>query len=735
MAMLLKYYGATGITPDIISNTYGTSQAQTVSGFNTVCNAEAQSYGLTATCVSTSTGTFTALHALLAQGKPVVVHGYFTASGHVMVILSYTGTEYICNDPAGQWSQQYQYGGYSGTNATEGIQVHYAATAFDDAIGPDGTIWYHYMNGTTTADPTNLTALQSPCPLNTVDFSWTNSGAGWHIDISTTPTFTSYWWKYVSNLNSYTAPAGFVDHVDGVSPLVFQSDTTYYWRITNSGGSFDGSPFTVHYCDTVPPTTAVSVPNAWITGDFTATFNDVDNSGGSGIEKGYYQVLDYDGTKWGANASQGYFTDDFDFLNTSLWTIPANSGTWTASAGMLSQTDETISNTNIYTPLTQNQSNRYLYHFTAKAGGTGTDRRFGFHYFCDDASLLNRGNSYFVWFRLDIQTLEFFKVTNNTFTAAQKVIGNIVTVPDHFYDYKIIYDRITGKTDVYRDNILLGTWTDTTPLSSGNAISFRTGNAQLTVNDLNVYRSRAATKNITVGTPSSDIRYQNTSPVIAAAKIKSIAADSAFNLSPVFSYNLNVDWTDPSCVTVNDGTGSDVDTVCSLSTLSANWTASTDVNSGIVKYLFAIGTTTGATDIVNWTDVALNTFVTASGLSLTAGQTYYFSVKAENTAGLSCINSSDGIFVDLNTNLNNFENPSNILAFLNPFNNILTIDLQNNAADNIRFKIFDIIGNTVMMQNLYDSHSNIDINNLLSGVYIINISSKAFNVTKKIVKQ
>jgi len=70
MAMILKYYGSTGITPDIISNTYGTSQAQTVSGFNTVCNAEAQSYGLTATCISTSTGTFTALHSLLAQGIP-----------------------------------------------------------------------------------------------------------------------------------------------------------------------------------------------------------------------------------------------------------------------------------------------------------------------------------------------------------------------------------------------------------------------------------------------------------------------------------------------------------------------------------------------------------------------------------------------------------------------------------------------------------------------------------------
>jgi len=652
-----------------------------------------------------------------------------------MVILGYTGTEYICNDPAGEWSQQYQYGGYSGTNATEGIQIHYGATAFEDAIGPDGTIWYHYMNGATATDPTNLIATPSACPLYQVAFSWTNAGTGWHIDISTTSGFTNYWWKYVSNLTTYTAPIGFVDHADGVTPLAFQSGTTYYWRITNSNGSFAGTPFTVHYCDTIAPSTSVSAPNTWVTGDFTATFNDADNSGGSGIEKGYYQVLDYDGSKWGANASQGYFTDDFDLLNTSLWTIPANSGTWTASASMLNQPDETVSNTNIYASLTQNQSNRTLYHFTAKAGGsTSSDRRFGFHYFCDDASLLNRGNSYFVWFRIEGQTLEFFKVTNNTFTTAQKVISNIVTVPDQFYDYKIIYDRITGKTDVYRDNILLGTWTDPSPLSFGNAISFRTGNATLSVKDLNVYRSRAATKNITVGMPASDIRYQNASPLIPAAKIRSIAEDSAFNLSPVFSYNLNVDWSDPSCVTVNDGLGSDIDTIMSLNSLSANWTPSTDANSDIAKYQYAIGTTAGATDIVNWTDNALNTSVAVSGLSLTAGQTYYFSVKSVNGAGLNCVSTTDGIWVDLNTNVSNQSINDAVSAFLNPSDNRLNIDLKSIVTDDVRIELFDIVGNSVLKQNLYDTYSSIDINYLSDGMYVLKIYTRKYEVVKKISK-
>jgi len=596
-------------------------------------------------------------------------------------------------------------------------------------------------NGTTPTDPTNLTTSQSPCPLNQVAFSWTNSGTGWHIDISTTPTYTNYWWKYVSGLTTYTGPSGFVDHVDGVTPLVFQPGITYYWRVTDSNGGFDGTPFTIHSCDTVPPTTAVTVPGTWVTGDFTATFNDVDNSGGSGIEKGYYQMIDYDGSKWGANATQGYFTDDFDTLNPSLWTIPASGGTWTTSGGMLSQSDETINNTNIYTPLTQNLSNRYLYHFTAKAGGnTSVNRRFGFHYFCDDATLLNRGNSYFVWFRLEDKTLEFFKVINNVFDTAQKVFHNVITTPGQFYDYKIIYDRVSGRTDVYRDNILLGTWTDPSPFSSGNAISFRSGNALLTVKDLNVYRSRAATKTITVGTPSSDIRYPNPSPAISAAKIKSIAADSAFNLSPVFTYNLNVDWTIPSCVTVSDGTANDVDTVSSLSTLSANWTASADTNSNVSKYWYAIGTTAGATDVINWTDNGLNTSVTNSGLTLSNGQHYYFSIKAENGAGLTSICSSDGIVIDVNTAIVENGNEINLTTYPNPFNNKTNFSFTTDAEQRIRITLTDmldreiLLSNAVLSSGIHTFEINADKLQLSKGIYTLKLLSDKASSTVRLIK-
>ena len=99
---------------------------------------------------------------------------------------------------------------------------------------------------------------------------------------------------------------------------------------------------------------------------------------------------------------------------------------------------------------------------------------------------------------------------------------------------------------------------------------------------------------------------------------------------------LGTDSTPPSAPpAVRDGTGTDISTTSSTTQLSANWDASTDAESGISGYQYAIGTTAGGTQTVNWTSLGNVTTVTKTGLSLTVGQTYYFSVKAVNGAGLT----------------------------------------------------------------------------------------------------
>jgi len=108
-----------------------------------------------------------------------------------------------------------------------------------------------------------------------------------------------------------------------------------------------------------------------------------------------------------------------------------------------------------------------------------------------------------------------------------------------------------------------------------------------------------------------------------------------------------VDASPPSSVApVNDGSGSDIDYSSSTEELSANWSAAVDTHSGLTRYLFAIGSTPGATDVVDWTDNALTESMTQAGLSLSHSQTYYVSVRAENGVGLYSTAASDGITID-----------------------------------------------------------------------------------------
>ena len=86
---------------------------------------------------------------------------------------------------------------------------------------------------------------------------------------------------------------------------------------------------------------------------------------------------------------------------------------------------------------------------------------------------------------------------------------------------------------------------------------------------------------------------------------------------------------------VRDGTATDISTTSSTTQLSANWDASTDNESGISGYQYAIGTTAGGTQTVNWASLGNVTTVTRTGLTLTVGQTYFFSVCAVNGAGLT----------------------------------------------------------------------------------------------------
>lgn len=571
------------------------------------------------------------------------------------------------------------------------------------------------------------------------------------------------------NFTAFSTEAGWdymfiYDGATTAAPLIGQYDgTNGPGTVTSSGGSllieFRSDCATVApgwvanwtsysvpstSVDSVAPTTIVTTTAPWETTNFTAGFSDSDNAGGSGLEKSYYQVIDFNGTEWRANANNGFFADNFDYAIHPDWTVGSvvPGGTWSINSGALYQSDEANGNTNIYASLNQSLSNRYLYNFYGKIDGSGTQRRAGFHFFCDNASLTNRGNSYFVWFRVDDSVLQVYKVINDAFTLEHAV--PCTTVAGQWYDYKIIYDRITGKISVYRNNAFITSWTDASPYSTGNGISFRSGNANFAINELKVYRSRpAASAAISVGpAATNDIRYQNPDPTTFSAKVKSICADSAGNLSAIFYQNINIDWTPPTTVTtINDGLAADIAFTNSATTLSANWTPSTDTNSAISRYFYAVGTTPGATDVVNWTDNWFNDTATVTGLSLIDGQTYYFSVKAENGAGLqSAVYTSNGQTVQLALGVNEQNAENNISVYPNPLTSNSTIRYQLAESAEVTISLLDVLGKEIILyQNANVAAGKHEIafssSALASGIYFIKMrTDKEIKTLKVIVK-
>lgn len=81
----------------------------------------------------------------LGAGNPVIVHGYFTRSGHIIVIRGYDDSLYdgrgawLVNDPYGEWTR----GGYD--LSVSGECLPYSYRMMEELCGSDGDLWVHYV--------------------------------------------------------------------------------------------------------------------------------------------------------------------------------------------------------------------------------------------------------------------------------------------------------------------------------------------------------------------------------------------------------------------------------------------------------------------------------------------------------------------------------------------------------------------------------------------------------------
>jgi hypothetical protein len=191
------------------------------------------------------------------------------------------------------------------------------------------------------------------------------------------------------------------------------------------------------------------------------------------------------------------------------------------------------------------------------------------------------------------------------------------------------------------------------------------------------------------------------------------------------------DTTPPGDITsVNDGTGTDIDSTYSTTQLSANWTAATDGESSISKYWYAIGTTAGGTDTAEWTSTSNGTVtsVTRSSLALTTGVKYYFTVKAENGVSLqSNSTSSDGQLVGTGGGTSPGEDEIDAKVYPNPLviseGGKVTFLVSNTTGGGI--KIYTVSGKLVKELVIQSGESEVDWdvlneegNDIKSGLYI-----------------
>ncbi len=473
--------------------------------------------------------------------------------------------------------------------------------------------------------------------------------------------------------------------------------------------------------DNIPPTVEVYADN-WETENFYALYTENDNQGGSGVvdEERFSSVLDFDGTRWAGNSDQGYIYDGF---NPGLIEWVSQTGTWNLTSGLGSQTDEANSNTNLHIPVIQEQFFNYLYSFKVKIDGSGANRRAGMHFMCSDATLENRGNSYFVYLRADQNKVQIYKVTNDVWEL--ETDDDFTVNPNAWYNMKVICNHFNGEIRLYIDGVTVSSWTDPSPILTGNSISLRTGNCTAEYDDIRVYKGRIGAQYITIGTSADPVRYQNPDSNTPACEIRTYVFDGAGNCSNEDVIQVNIDWSPPVLSGVNDGTSTDIDQTNDGTQLFANWQAATDPNSGIDLYEVAIGDFAGGTNIHSFSNEGLNTSINVP-YTLTPNDWYYTTVKAVNGAGLEEAHTSDGQqYVDITVGIEELMTQS---VYPNPTTGIVNLP----QIENLKWELYDATGRLISTGNDYQQ---IDLKSLgiAKQTYVLQLISEDVKTKIKLV--
>lgn len=464
--------------------------------------------------------------------------------------------------------------------------------------------------------------------------------------------------------------------------------------------------------DNTPPSIQVNIPNTWQTQNTVASIQAND---ASGVWKTYWNAHALVNNAWQGNENTGHA---YESMN-----VPTNwnpiTGNWSYTGGSVVQTDEANGNTNFALPMPLTSSDDYLFEWKGAISGTGTNRRAGMHFMCSDLNLPNRGNSYFVWFRVDSDVIQLYEVTNDVFSVVASFPFTID--PGQPYHCQTTYNLSSGKIRLYVDGVYVGEWTDTTPLALSTGISMRSGNAQFLVDHVSVYTGTFPNNQLLVG-PNGHFFTCNPSVPEKSGRILVHSIDVYNNWSADSSY-YNVDFTPP-VLQIPTEEVIDKDTLLNTNLLQLSNLIAVDTNSGISQLLASVE------DLLNGTEVLSPFVVTTTNeqqnlSGLVNLMDYRIRLVATNGANLSDTTVSDGFkyISDLSVTESNHDE---LNVYPNPFKEEFVIIGQQGSY----FVLKDLNSKTVVSGNISESFYVVKCKELSSGIYYLQIGNEVKKISK-----
>ena len=478
-----------------------------------------------------------------------------------------------------------------------------------------------------------------------------------------------------------------------------------------------------------PVTTVLWNEDQWITENFTLSFNDTDDNA---VTHRFYQTTGNNGREWTANPACGFVYDDFEYLNSRLWSVVQ--GNWSCQNDQLRQTSTETSEMTI--PLRTNLSKAFLYEFDmALSIGSGTGQTAGIRFGCTGSS--SCPNAYEMTVAPIEHTIRISRLNQGT-RSTLCIFEGVITCPDSLYHYQVVHDEPAHTIFVFRNGQLFGECQIPPAASSpsnGTRMSFVTQETSATFDNLRVYQSRNQTVDITIGYESNcHIAWQasNGSPM---AKIRSVIMDDELAFSEVAESFFRVDFSRPSLRgSVSFGLNESAE-YSPTNMSSFHWPNSSDPHSEIAYYEYGICSESCVSPAaITWIGTTEDNHIRFHP-NIRITEPCFFAVRAVNGAELRsdpifsevCIQPSRTSVVERydipeKTLSHTMEGSEQLRLWPNPVSGKLHVELP---VPSVSLSVFDVCGREIFKTESTDTGTvgketlELDVAALKKGIYFV----------------